>query len=141
MNSRQNIDDLFASGDDEDTEETQGYVCPSCGFKFTVGEKFKFCSRCGSRVGEISTETTTEPPRTRVLLVDDSAIARRRVSSILRNLHCEVTEVEDGKKALALAAKLRPQLIVLDVHMPDVSGLQVLEILRQKEDFTTIPSS
>ena len=74
-----------------------------------------------------------------MLLVDDSAIARRKVSTILQNLHCEVTEVEDGKKALALAAKLRPELVVLDVNMPEVSGLQVLQALRQIDAFTTIP--
>ena len=73
-----------------------------------------------------------------MLLVDDSAIARRKVITI-QNLHCEVTEVEDGKKALALAAKLRPELVVLDVNMPEVSGLQVLQALRQIDAFTTIP--
>ncbi|HCL29378.1 MAG TPA: hypothetical protein DIC52_13190 [Candidatus Latescibacteria bacterium] len=52
---------------------------------------------------------------------------------------CEVTEVEDGKKALTLAAKLRPELVVLDVNMPEVSGLQVLQALRQIDAFTTIP--
>ena len=123
------------------TPQTQtNYVCSSCGYKFVVAQKLKFCSQCGARVGEISRTVDTDTrSRTRVLLIDDSKIARRKVGSILQSLHCEVTEAEDGKTALDLAQVLLPQLVVLDVHMPQISGLQVLEELRRNEAFATTP--
>jgi two-component system, chemotaxis family, chemotaxis protein CheY len=133
------LDDLF--GSEEDPPDTRShYVCSSCGHKFVVEQKLKFCSQCGSRVGEVSRTVEVDTrPRTRVLLVDDSKIALRKVSSILQNLHCDVTEAENGTVAMSLAKGLQPQLVVLDVHMPKISGLQVLEALRQNPAFATTP--
>lgn len=65
--------------------------------------------------------------RTKVLLVDDLEdilAALRKLFSV-----CEVLEARDGRTALKLAASEKPDLIVLDVHLPDMSGVDVMEVL------------
>ena len=70
---------------------------------------------------------------TRVLVVDDASIFRRVISEALS----DVTGVEvvgtaaNGKLALARLASLQPDLITLDVEMPEMNGIQVLEAMRE----------
>lgn len=136
------LDHLYDSGATEpepSTQETR-YVCSSCGERFAVGQKLKFCSQCGARISEVSNTVEVDTSaKTRVLLADDSALARKKVGGILQNLNCEVSEAEDGTTALSLAVSVRPQLVVLDVHMPGGNGLQVLKALRENQFFATIP--
>ena len=128
------------AGDEDTSAEQTRFVCSSCGQEFVVGQKIKFCSHCGERVRElrrtVQVDTST---KTRVLLVDDSTAARRMIGTILQTLHCEVIEAADGIEALAEIPKLQPELIVLDIHMPTVDGLQVLEALRKTTAFATTP--
>lgn len=64
----------------------------------------------------------------RVLVVDDSALMRRLISDLLAaSGRIEVVGVaRDGRDAVAQAARLRPDVITLDVEMPEVSGLDAL---------------
>ncbi|HEY3807029.1 MAG TPA: chemotaxis-specific protein-glutamate methyltransferase CheB [Kofleriaceae bacterium] len=65
----------------------------------------------------------------RVLVVDDSLTVRRTLVEILaRDPEIEVVgEAADGRRALELVAKLRPDVITLDIVMPDMTGLAVTE--------------
>ena len=67
----------------------------------------------------------------RVLIVDDSALMRRLLSDLLGSSpEIEVVGVaRDGREAVAQAARLRPDVITLDVEMPEVSGLEALPAL------------
>jgi two-component system response regulator GlrR len=63
----------------------------------------------------------------KILLVDD---IKDMLSTVRRLLPgCAVFEALDGKTALALAAAEKPELVLLDVHLPDLDGLAVLEKL------------
>ena len=78
-------------------------------------------------------EQHTEPPGklVRVLVVDDSALMRRLLTDLL-NWSPEIEVVgtaRDGREAVFEAAKLRPDVITLDVEMPEVSGLEALPML------------
>lgn len=67
----------------------------------------------------------------RVLVVDDEAPARAKVKRLLADdarFEC-VGEAEDGTEALARIESLRPDLVVLDVQMPGLTGFEVLEAL------------
>lgn len=69
--------------------------------------------------------------KTRVLIVDDSALARRNLRQILESANCEVAEAEDGLSALERYFLEKPDVVLLDLVMRGMYGLDVLEKLRQ----------
>jgi DNA-binding NarL/FixJ family response regulator len=72
--------------------------------------------------------TTPLAVRPRVLIVDDHAAFRASATDLLEDGGFEVVGVaEDGASALAEALRLRPTLVVLDVHLPDLDGFAVAE--------------
>lgn len=64
-----------------------------------------------------------------VLIVDDEPQIRTSLRGILAEEGLRVLEAEDGRQALALIARESPELVILDIWMPDVDGLQVLQQL------------
>ena len=68
------------------------------------------------------------PPK--VLVVDDEENIRFLVESALQLAGMETAGADDGREGLKLAAEYRPDLIVLDVMMPELDGFDVLERLR-----------
>ena len=72
-------------------------------------------------------------PKKRVFVVDDSPIVRCMVRQLFESeTNCEVVgEAENGLDAVAKAAFLKPDLIVLDLNMPVMSGLDAAPFLRK----------
>src|SRR5271169_1959020 len=66
----------------------------------------------------------------RVLIVDDEPDLRQLVTFNLREAGFEVDAVGSGQAGLALAARIRPAVVVLDLMLPDVSGMEVCRSLR-----------
>jgi DNA-binding NarL/FixJ family response regulator len=67
----------------------------------------------------------------RVLIVDDHPLTREALASLLEQHGFEVVgEAGDGPEAIAAAGRLRPDLVLLDLSMPGMSGLAVLPLLR-----------
>ena len=82
----------------------------------------------------------THTPHTRLLLVDDNTVGRYALSRLLRREGFDVTEASTGREALQLAVAVPPpDLIILDVRLPDMSGLQVCQMLKQQPATTHIP--
>jgi two-component system phosphate regulon response regulator PhoB len=69
-------------------------------------------------------------PTERILLVDDEPDLRQLVTFNLREAGFEVDAVGSGQAGLALASRLRPAVVVLDLMLPDVSGMEVCRALR-----------
>ena len=67
----------------------------------------------------------------RILVVDDSSLARRRARSILETGGYEVVEAEDGMSALERFFVDKPDLVMLDLVMKVMYGLEVLSKLRE----------
>ena len=69
----------------------------------------------------------------RIVVVDDHVAVRRAVCSLLRSQpDFEVTcEAADGLEAIQKAQELRPDVIVLDISMPELNGLQAARQIRQ----------
>jgi DNA-binding response OmpR family regulator len=67
----------------------------------------------------------------RILVVDDEPAVRDLLAYNLRKAHYEVTQAADGREALQLAAETTPDLILLDLMIPEVDGLDVCRELRK----------
>ncbi|MEM9249915.1 MAG: diguanylate cyclase [Pseudomonadota bacterium] len=75
----------------------------------------------------------------RILVVDDVATNRIILKAKLGIACYDVLQAEDGKTALALARSERPDLILLDLAMPGMSGLDVLKVLKKAPETADIP--
>ena len=75
-----------------------------------------------------------------VLIVDDDPMTRvllRRV--LVREFNCEVSEAGDGRVALKVAGAAPPDLVISDVWMPVMDGIEMLEALRQFPPLADVP--
>jgi CheY-like chemotaxis protein len=77
--------------------------------------------------------------RRQILIVDDYPGARYLRSRILSEAGYEVLEAGNGTEALSIARARRPSLILLDVNLPDISGFEVCERLKQDPATASIP--
>jgi two-component system, OmpR family, KDP operon response regulator KdpE len=73
-----------------------------------------------------------------VLTVDDEPSIRRLIKLELESQSFTVIEAEDGRSAITIADRDKPDAIVLDVKMPDMSGLEVMRALREKSSVPII---
>ncbi|XXF75878.1 ATP-binding protein [Myxococcaceae bacterium GXIMD 01537] len=81
---------------------------------------------------------TAPPDAPRILLVEDDAEIRGFIAGILQ-IEYRVLEAENGQEGLQRAVKERPDLILSDVMMPVMSGLQMLAALRSSQETADIP--
>ena len=75
----------------------------------------------------------------KILTVDDSRTIRMIVKKAFKQYQCELFEAENGVEGLAEAAKVKPDLIVLDITMPVMTGIEMLGKLKEEDDLATIP--
>ena len=68
----------------------------------------------------------------RVLVVDDSAVYRRAICAVLKSLSCEVLEAADGREALEVLGGELPDILISDIEMPHLAGI---ELIKQIRDF------
>ena len=83
--------------------------------------------------------TAAGKPDQCVLVVDDSHVVRYTVANIIRAMGHKVVEAVDGTEVVAAAEEHRPDLIVLDVRMPEKGGIEALRELRTHADFKEVP--
>ncbi len=70
----------------------------------------------------------------RILIADDNKQIRMLVSATLRAGGYELIEAADGAEALEMAVSERPDLVLLDVMMPNLDGFEVLHFLRKRPE-------
>ena len=78
-------------------------------------------------------------PRRKVLVVDDVAENRAVVVDMLDHLGFEMVEAVNGREGLRKAQALLPELILMDIVMPEMDGLEATRRLRQLPDFKDLP--
>jgi DNA-binding response OmpR family regulator len=76
---------------------------------------------------------------TTILIVDDEAPILDLVRFTLEDADVRVVEASDGAEALVLARRIKPDLVLLDVHMPRLNGLEVCRQLRLEPEFARTP--
>jgi DNA-binding response OmpR family regulator len=75
----------------------------------------------------------------KILTVDDSKTIRMIVKKAFKPYNCELFEGENGVEGLAIAAKEQPDLIILDITMPVMTGIEMLGKLKAESDLKDIP--
>jgi DNA-binding response OmpR family regulator len=75
----------------------------------------------------------------KILTVDDSKTIRMIVKKAFKPFNCELFEGENGVEGLAIAAKEMPDLIILDITMPVMTGIEMLGKLKAENDLKEIP--
>lgn len=73
-----------------------------------------------------------------VLIVDDKTVNINALTEILRGKY-KIMAALGGENAIRLLEKKRPDLVLLDVYMPDIDGFAVLRYMKEREDLATIP--
>lgn len=82
---------------------------------------------------------TNGVPSIRVLVAEDDENARSLLVDLLRELgHDVVAEVGTGEQAIVRAREARPDVVLLDVHMPGRSGIEAAETIAQQGDATAV---
>ncbi len=84
-------------------------------------------------------ESATESEQEMILLVEDDMNTRRLLRTILEQANYVVVDTNTGEEALDLAGGLLPAAIILDVYLPDISGWDVLQMLKQNPETAIIP--
>jgi CheY-like chemotaxis protein len=75
----------------------------------------------------------------KILVAEDSGFMRVAIERVLARAGHQVTTVADGRQAIQIAEQRLPELLILDMMLPKLSGLEVLEILKQNPNTQHIP--
>lgn len=67
---------------------------------------------------------------TRILIVDDAEFLRMRITKMLSSENYEVKEAENGARAVELYKELKPDVVLMDITMPEMDGLTALKTIR-----------
>jgi CheY-like chemotaxis protein len=74
-----------------------------------------------------------------ILVADDDDLNREVMEAFLMSENYRVLFAHDGQQTLTLSDSLKPDLILLDVNMPDMTGYEVCRILRQRPNTANTP--
>jgi len=77
--------------------------------------------------------------RPKILDVDDSKGVRNLVNGVLFPFDCDISEASNGYNALFMMEQSLPNLIILDINMPVMGGVEMLTMLKSKPELQTIP--
>ena len=135
--------------------ESEYAVCPHCSLVLRVtcsgcarplNKEWAACPHCGGAPtgGTVPETSETEAEDTRsytALIVDDTPTILTVVQNALEksDLGLKVVPAENGTRALELAAQTRPDVVVLDINMPDMDGFEVCRSLRSDVRTAFVP--
>lgn len=87
-------------------------------------------------LGQLPRITRTDGTPIRVLLVDDEPALTNLLKMALHYEGWQIEVAHDGRAAIARYAEFQPDLLVLDIMLPDTDGLQILRTVRESETYT-----
>jgi len=106
---------------------------PGTGSEFTVRLPVLEAPPDGCVVTDSPSENRSPESPLRVLVVDDNADAAESLAWLLKHRNHKVGTAHDGRRAVQLAQEFRPQVVVLDLGLPELDGYEVARQLRKSE--------
>ncbi|RJQ75136.1 response regulator [Pseudonocardiaceae bacterium YIM PH 21723] len=97
-------------------------------------------TRAVLRVPVAEQRISTLPRLNSILIVDDDPLFRERLAGMLTDFADEIREAADGRRALDIILEDPPDLAFVDLHMPVLTGRELLRILRAKPELAAIPA-
>lgn len=101
---------------------------------FKVGGSWRFMR---SRLDRWA-ESQQQKRRPTILVIDDEEIVRTFIARVLEGHGFRVTGVAGGQEGLAWMATNSPDLVILDLMMPEMNGVETLKLMRQRWDFIPV---
>ena len=86
-----------------------------------------------------SDPTGHRPARRKILIVEDNILNMKLFHDVLVAHGYETLQSRDGAEAVVLARRHRPDLILMDIQLPEMSGMQVTKLLKADEELRMIP--
>jgi len=74
-----------------------------------------------------------------VLIVEDNELNMRLFNDLLEAFGYRTVKTRDGRQALALARQHKPALIVMDIQLPEISGIEVTKMIKEEPTLKDIP--
>lgn len=94
----------------------------------------------GALVDRLDALTSNEEPEPyRILVVDDDTNVAAHHSLVLRDADMKVESVTQPMQAMSVLAEFKPELILMDLYMPQCTGLELAKVIRQQEAYLSIP--
>lgn len=103
------------------------------------GEAVVIPEQAGRLVGEGEPPSPTTPASARILVVEDDEDVAYVLQSVLRDDHYDVTRVATGAQALERLAYERFDLVLLDLHLPEMDGIAVTRAIRSDQRTAKLP--
>ena len=75
----------------------------------------------------------------KILIVEDNELNMKLFHDLLEAQGYEILETREGLQALSLAREHRPDLILMDIQLPEISGLEVTKWLKEDDELASIP--
>jgi len=85
------------------------------------------------------TERAAPPGRKRILIVEDHELNMKLLNDLLEAHGYDILLARDGTTALRLARQQAPDLILMDIQLPDISGLEATRLLKADRETSAIP--
>jgi two-component system, cell cycle response regulator DivK len=74
-----------------------------------------------------------------ILIVEDNELNMKLFNDLLESHGYNTLQTRDGRDVMSLTRKHRPDLILMDIQLPEISGLEIAKMLKADDDLATIP--
>ncbi|HEU5181711.1 MAG TPA: ATP-binding protein, partial [Candidatus Polarisedimenticolia bacterium] len=111
---------------------------PGKGSEFVVRVPIASSRAAGATAGEAGKDASVAFPTRRILIVDDNKDAADSLGMLMRMLGHEVHTAHDGLEAVGAAATFQPEVVLLDIGLPKLSGYEAAGRIREQKGLTGV---